>query len=347
MKNSKTQRSYKQSVGIDVASATLEVRLAGRKASGGCRFGPKRCFPNTREGFEALLEWTRGHTGSGQVWFILEATGCYYEALAWWLYQADQRVCVLVPSRANHYAKSLPGASKTDAIDARKLARYGIERSPRRWSPGDPRIRELKQLLRERATLNKDHTRVANRLHAARQAWQHPKSSLQRWAAQREQLREHIDQIEQEVRDRLHQIPAVCEAVTRIANVKGLSWLTVLIVVVETNGFALIENRQQLTSFAGLDVVLDESGNHQGATKISKQGSGHIRGALYMPVLSIIQHNRALKAFYQRIAARNQGNEQVAVIAVMRKVLLLIYSLWKSGQEYDPEFHYQQITQTA
>lgn len=347
MKNSNSESIYNQSVGIDVACGSLQARIGTRDSIHGCQFGCKRRFSNCQKGFDKLLGWVRSHTAGSNVWFIMEATGSYYECLAWFLYKHNCQVCVLVPHRAKHYARSLPQASKTDVIDARKLARYGLERTPTAWEPPEGQLREMKQLLREREALKKDLTRVANRMHAADQSYRHPKSSLRRWKAQKEQIQEHIDQIESELWNQLQQTPELYQPVTRIAKVKGLGWLTVLIVIAETNGFALITNRQQLASFSGLDVVLDESGNRKGATKISKQGSGYIRGALYMPVLSVIQHNQALKAFYQRIADRNQGNEQVAVVAVMRKVVLLIYSLWKTGEQYDPEFHYQQITSNA
>lgn len=347
MKNSNSKSIYNQSVGIDVAAQFLEARIGTRDSIKSCQFGRKRSFSNSKKGFDKLLGWVKSYTADSNVWFIMEATGSYYERLAWFLYKQNCQVCVLVPHRAKHYAKSLPQASKTDVIDARKLARYGLERTPTGWKPADHQLREMKQLLREREALKKDLTRITNRIHAADQSYQHPKSSFRRWKAQQEQLQEHIDQIETELWTQLQQTPRLYQPILRIAKVKGLGWLTVLIVVAETNGFALITNRQQLASFTGLDVVLDESGNRKGATKISKQGSGYIRGALYMPVLSIIQHNRALKAFYQRIAGRNQGSEQVAVVAVMRKVVLLIYSLWKTGQQYDPEFHYQQITNNA
>lgn len=348
MKNSNYTPTRKQSIGIDVASTSLEVWYATAHGAGAINFSSSRSFANSGKGFESLLEWAGQQSTPGQpIWFIMEATGRYYERLAWFLYQRNQSVCVLVPHRAKHYAQSLPKASKTDAMDARKLARYGLERRPTPWQPGHPQLRQIKQLLRERSNWEDDRTRLSNRIHAARQAYQHPESSIQRWQQEMHRMTKHITRIEQEVEEWLQQMPQIAEKVYRIAEVKGLAWMSVLITVCETNGFALIKNRQQLASFAGLDVVLDESGHKKGATKISKQGNAYIRRALYMPVLSAIQHNRALKTFYERIAQKNPNNKQIAVIAVLRKMVLLIYSLWKSGQEYDPEFHYQQITKTT
>ncbi|MDR8394682.1 transposase [Aliifodinibius sp. S!AR15-10] len=167
-----------QSVGIDVSADTLEVRIGTAGPDRELRFSRSRSLPNTEEGFQALLEWARSQSVAPEdCWFIMEATGVYYEQLAYWLHQAGLSVCVLVAHRAKHYAKSLPIKSKTDPIDARVLARYGLERRPRRWQPGSPRLRQIKALLRERTQLQDQRTQLTNRRHAARRAWNHPSSS--------------------------------------------------------------------------------------------------------------------------------------------------------------------------
>jgi len=50
----------------------------------------------------------------------------------------------------------------------------------------------------------------------------------------------------------------------------------------ETLGFESIVNAKQLASYAGYDVVLRESGNFKGKTRISKKGNSHIRAALHV-----------------------------------------------------------------
>ena len=44
-----------------------------------------------------------------------------------------------------------------------------------------------------------------------------------------------------------------------------------------------------------------------------------------------------MKDFYVRLYQKNPQSKMVGVTATMRKLLLLIYSLWKSGEEYDPK----------
>jgi hypothetical protein len=60
--------------------------------------------------------------------------------------------------------------------------------------------------------------------------------------------------------------------------------------------------------------------------------------ALYLPAVSSLRYNPQQMAFYARLRAR-QASGKPGVISVMRKLLLLCYSLWKNDQPYDPHFH--------
>ncbi|SHF71745.1 Transposase [Fodinibius roseus] len=347
MNFSDSQDVSPQSVGIDIAEKTLEVRLGAVTSGHQYHFTRPERFPNTKEGFRQMIRWVQSKKKANECWFIMEATGVYYEELAYFLHQKNRQVCVLVPKRVHHWAKSLPIKSKTDAIDARLLARYGLERRPERWQPGSERLRQIKALLRERGQLQQQRTQLINRRHAARQAWNHPESSLHRLTDHIQQIDGYIEQITHELDQLWQSEEQLAEPIRRIGQITGLGCRSVLQVVAETNGFALISNRNQLASYAGLDVVLDQSGRRRGTTKISKQGNARIRQALYMPAVCASQHNRALRAFYKRLVARHPDHKKIALVGVMRKLLLLIYSLWKSGQRYDPEFHYRQITNKA
>ena len=124
--------------------------------------------------------------------------------------------------------------------------------------------------------------------------------------------------------------------VKRIAKTKGLGVTTVVCIVAETEGFHLIENRKQLTSYAGLDVRAKQSGREDPKHAISKRGNAHIRAALYMPALVAVRYNPQIKAAYGRICQKRPKEKKIGVTAAMRRLLLLIYTLWKNGEEYDP-----------
>ena len=112
-----------------------------------------------------------------------------------------------------------------------------------------------------------------------------------------------------------------------------MRFVTIIKVLAETNGFLLFKNIRQLVSYAGLDVVEKESGKYKGKTKISKKGNARLRTALYMPAMSASNHNKTLKTFYERVNESRTIKRQ-GLIAVMRKLLILIYTLWNKDEEY-------------
>lgn len=47
---------------------------------------------------------------------IMEATGVRHENLAYWLFEKEQNASVLLPSKVNHYAKTLEIKTKTGGV---------------------------------------------------------------------------------------------------------------------------------------------------------------------------------------------------------------------------------------
>ncbi len=85
-------------------------------------------------------------------------------------------------------------------------------------------------------------------------------------------------------------------------------------------------------------MVQRQSGLAAGATRISRRGNVHLRTALYLPALSSLRYNPQQTAFYARLRAR-QPSGKPGVITIMRKLVLLCYSLWKNDRPYQPQYH--------
>ena len=81
-----------------------------------------------------------------------------------------------------------------------------------------------------------------------------------------------------------------------------------------------------------------QSGLSAGATRISGRGNVRLRTALYLPAVSSLRFNPQQMAFYARLRAR-QPSGKPGVIALMRKLLVRCYSLWKNDCAYDPHYH--------
>lgn len=128
--------------------------------------------------------------------------------------------------------------------------------------------------------------------------------------------------------------PEIKEKLDYIQSIKGLGFMAAITILAETDGFANISSRSQLASFAGLDVVAKDSGKSTPARHISKVGNTHLRRIVYLCSLSAAVYNPQMRALYSRISQRNPS--KVARVAVMRKLLLLAYTLCKTKQLYDP-----------
>jgi hypothetical protein len=60
-----------------------------------------------------------------------------------------------------------------------------------------------------------------------------------------------------------------------------------------------------------------------------------------MPALTAVNHNENIKNLYERIVERNPRIKRKGVIAGMRKLLILIFILWKKDEEYNPDYVWQ------
>lgn len=94
-------------------------------------------------------------------------------------------------------------------------------------------------------------------------------------------------------------------------------------------------NKKELVALAGLDPVEATSGTSvKKKTRISKRGSAILRKMLFMPVLSMLRRDTPFKILYERMVERAKV-KKVAVIAVMKKVLIIAYALFTKNQVFD------------
>ncbi|CAG2534827.1 Transposase [Maribacter dokdonensis] len=239
--------------------------------------------------------------------------------------------------RVKRYAQSLDQRSKTDALDSRMLSMLGLERNIRLWHPPSEELQELKGLSRERSSLLNDRTVETNRQGAIASSVHSNVRALKRHKIRLKLLNTQIEAVEEEMRSLIADNEELKRKLEYLTSIPGVSFISAATVIGETLGFESIVNAKQLASYAGYDVVLRESGNYKGKTRISKKGNSHIRAVLHMPSMTCVRCNPTLKQFYNRLKP-NKAKPLVALVAVQRKLLILMYTLWKNEQFYDAEF---------
>lgn len=327
----------KQVVGIDVSKDTFDAAVGTINEQQDIHWVADATFANDRRGAHRLVRWLEKVADPGAVWFVMEATGVYYEHLAYFLHEHGRQVVVVLPNKIAHFAKSLEMKSKTDRLDAWIIAQYGLSRSLQLWQPPSEQFRRLKELVREHTSIQQLLVKTQNHLHAKQHAHVANHSTIARLQAQAGLFEHQLASIETEIRSLVDQDTDLKGRIDHIVSIQGVGFMTAVTVTCETNGFAMINSAKQLASYAGLDIALRQSGKHTGRSSISKRGNRFIRSALYMPALTASRCNPQLKVFYQRLVDR-KANKKLALVAVARKLLCLIYTLWKTNTDYNPNY---------
>jgi transposase len=336
--------AVKYCVGVDISKSEMAVCFSQMDSQQRITVKGSRKFGNNSRGWKALESWVARFRKQldTPLFIVVEATGVYYEGFAYHFKEQDFALHVVLPNKAKHYAKSLNIKTKTDEVDARVLAQMGLERNLSLWKGMNPTMRKIKQLCRQRETLKNFRSAVSNQLHAHSHSAQAQKNIAQGMQQHLRFLDKQIANIEAELKKNCSQDTELQQRVDMVCTIKGVSLITALCVISEVNGFDLIENKAQLVSYAGYDVVEKQSGTTlRGKTRISKKGNSHIRRALHFPALVAARHDHKLRELYERIHRKNPKTKMIGAVAVQRKLLVLIYTIYKKNQPYDPNFEPQ------
>lgn len=144
-----------------------------------------------------------------------------------------------------------------------------------------------------------------------------------------------IDDLTEKLTEHLKSNSVYHEKIKNILVIKGVGLLTLAVLLAETNGFELFTTASQLVSYSGYDVVENQSGKRSGKTRMSKQGNSHIRRILHMPAFSVVRCKEPIFFnLYNRVFDRS-NIKMKAYVAVQKKILVIVYALWKNNEKYD------------
>lgn len=325
-------------LGIDVSKLKLDACLltAGKKPL-------YKVVPNTSEGLAALLTWLlKQHASAASTQAVLEPTGPYHELAATTLHQAGLTVLLVDPMKARAFARSQGIALKNDAIDAQVLARYALSSQAcdcplRAWSPAPPAVRHLKALIARRDSLQQDRQRELNRREKA-SVGPVPAIVLDSHEQLLALLEQQIARLEREIDQHIDHDPGLRESIRLLQSIPGIG-PTSSAKIGQMFAAHDFHSSAQVPAFAGLVPIEHRSGSSVRApSHISKHGSADLRRVLYFPAIVATQHNPVVRDFYQRLLARGMA-KKAAIVACMRKLLLLCFGVLRSQQPFDPNWN--------
>lgn len=317
-------------VGIDVSKDKLDVCLLmeGKKPR-------HKTFSNQPSGFQALLDWTERHAAGCDLHFCLEATGCYSTGVATFLAEAEETVSVVNPYRVKHAGISQGAGNKTDHADARLLADYCRKENPPAWRLCAPEARVLMALMRRLETMEVQKSREENRLedkNLPKQVVASIKNSVRFYERE-------IKKLESQIEDHVNKNPGLKEDRDLLTTIPGIGEKLAQWILAEMPAMSGFDSAQQAAAFVGLAPREYQSGSSvKRRSHITKAGSGRLRHWLFMPAQCACVHNPLVKALYERLLARGM-TKKAAVVAGMRKLLMLAYGVLTSRQTFQPDYH--------
>ena len=333
------KKIVKQVVGIDVAQKELVVSLGRMYDDWSPEVYANKSFANTQKGFMTLVAWVKKWSDPGcSVRFVMESTGVYHESLAYFLDEKGYELTVVLPNKISNYFRTLDVKTITDKTAAGAITMFGLEKKLESWKRPKKIFKDLRQLTRERDQIVQERTMVKNQLHAEQAEANPNPSSVQRIKKRIEFLNKQEREIKTEIATVVKADQEVSSAIKITSSLTGVGLLTSVTVLAETNGFELIRNKRQLSSYAGYDIREKQSGTSvKGKPRISKRGNKYLRKAMHLPALTAIRHDERFRATYARLVSKH-GIKMKAAVAVQRKLLEMIYIIYKTNVPYDKNY---------
>lgn len=305
-------------VGLDVAQDEIVGNIAGEGGTWTVR--------NDAAGHGALITRLR-ERGATRV--VVEATGGYERPVVAALAAAKLPVVVVNPRQVRDFARATGELAKTDAIDARIIARFAaVVRPAIRPVPDDAQQQLDAAVLRRRQLVD---MLVAERLRL-KQATGHPRHAM------RKSIAKHIRFLERELQLADQELGELIEAspVWRVKDellrsVPGIGPTIARTLLAELPELGTV-SRRQIAKLAGLAPLNADSGQWRGQRHIWG-GRAVVRSALYMAALVAIRHNAVIRSFYRRLVQHGKA-KKLALIACARKLLIILNELLRTGQAW-------------
>lgn len=158
------------------------------------------------------------------------------------------------------------------------------------------------------------------------------KFQIQMYIEEAEMLKKQIKMTEEELEKQLKETGFY----ESIISIKGIGIVSAAMFIGEVGDINRFDSYEQIRRYAGLNLIENSSGTHKGRTTISKRGRSLLRSILYRMAFIMVNKNEELKELYKYLTTRkeNQLKKKQAIIAVIGKIIQIIYAVVTKNEEY-------------
>jgi len=304
--NSESSHSY---IGVDVAKDKLDFFIYD-----------KNQFFTISNNKTSINQFIKSHIKDlDKPLIVCETTGGWERIMLVCLVENNINSHLAHASKIYYFAKSKGILAKTDKLDAKIITLFSISEKLEPSSIADEESIELKDLVMRKIQLKRTISTEKRRQR------KYLSKNVQK------SLDKSILFCQKEIVTLDKQINKIFD--TKESYIKANKILRSMIGVGDTTAQTLIVllpelgkvNKRQIAALAGVAPYNNDSGKRNGRMRI-RGGRIEIRNALYMACLSSIRYNKVMKEYYERLVEKGKI-KKIALIAVMRKMLVILNSL--------------------
>lgn len=306
-------------IGIDVSKNHFDLHRL--------HDGLQKQFENSKKGFQLCIKLLQPPKDT---LVVMEATGGYEMLLAQHLQQAGFSVAIVNPRRIRDFAKAKGQMAKTDKLDAKIIAHYALVFEPPPREVVDEHLSTLQHLVTRRNQLVSMKTAAKNRLE------HHLGTSVRKSILKIiSTFDKELKRLEKDIQDHINQTPEFKKRKEILKSASGIGETTANFIIAQLPELGKL-NRRQIAALVGVAPINRDSGIFKGK-RMTGGGRRQIRTALFMPTLVATQHNPVIKNFYNKLLQKGKS-KMTALIASMRKLLIILNSMVKKNQLWNSTF---------
>lgn len=311
-----TSNGTEINIGIDTSQTQLDiyVRPTGEYFS----------HPNTPQGAQQAARKIQSLSPTR---VLIESTGRLELEFVCAGHKLGLPIVICNPGQVRQFAKAAGRAAKTDQLDAHDIAHFGEALQPRVTPLKPEKLRLISDLITVRSQCLEMSTMQKNRLKRM------PKSVHRPIQRVLKAIQNEITLIDQKLDTLVDEVPQWAQQRDLLLSAKCVGKVLAYTLMSELPELGQL-NRREIAALVGVAPMNRDSGNHQGKRYI-RGGRHKVRTVLFVSMMSAIQCHPKLKPMYERMVAAGKP-KKVAIVACMRKQLIILNAMMKNGTEWDP-----------
>jgi transposase len=233
-----------------------------------------------------------------------------------------------------------PEGHKSDPVDSCQISEYAYRfwDELRLWTPRTEILEQTQTLLNTREQFVVEKTGLKNALTALKRKVIRTPLAEKTYEKAIEELKEHIQQLEEEIKRLIKQNSDFSSIVTLLKSIPGVGLLLAAHMLIVFQSAPEPCTSRSLAAYIGICPYEDKSGTSLQHKSTSRHyGPPALRKLLFLAALSLRTHNQKFLAYFLRKTQEGKA-KQLVINNIANKLLKIMVAVINSQTEYIPNY---------